>query len=101
MPLGEPIHDDDSFDAKVEVLLAERPAVVSFAFAWPPSDVVDRLRSAGMEVWVTLNEASETAWADALGVEVVEIAAAGHLAALEDPEAVAGALAALHREASE
>lgn len=67
--LGEPIHDDDSFDAKIEVLLTERPAVVSFAFAWPPADVVDRLREAGIEVWVTVNDASETAWAEELGVD--------------------------------
>jgi len=67
--LGSPIHDDDAFDAKVEVVLAERPALVSFSFAWPPADVVDRLRSAGIEVWVTLNEAGETAWADELGVD--------------------------------
>lgn len=67
--LGDPVHDDDSFDAKVEVVLAERPALVSFSFAWPPADVVDRLRAAGVEVWVTLNDASETAWADELGVD--------------------------------
>lgn len=67
--LGDPVHDDDSFDAKVEVVLAERPALVSFSFAWPPADVVDRLRAAGIEVWVTLNDASETAWADELGVD--------------------------------
>ncbi|MFW5471828.1 NAD(P)H-dependent flavin oxidoreductase [Knoellia sp. CPCC 206450] len=69
--LGESVHDDDSFDAKIEVVLAERPAVVSFAFAWPPADVVDRLRAAGIEVWVTLNDAGETAWADALGVDAI------------------------------
>lgn len=69
--LGESIHDDDSFDAKIEVVLAERPAVVSFAFAWPPADVVDRLRAAGIEVWVTVNDAGETAWADALGVDAI------------------------------
>lgn len=69
VPLGDPVHDDDAFDAKVEILLAQRPAVVSFAFAWPPADVVDRLRAAGIEVWVTLNDASETAWADELGVD--------------------------------
>ncbi|KGN39097.1 nitronate monooxygenase [Knoellia subterranea] len=67
--LGEPIHGDDSFDAKIEVVVSERPAVVSFAFAWPPADVVDRLRAAGIEVWVTVNDASETAWADELGVD--------------------------------
>lgn len=69
IPLGDPMHDDDSFEAKIEVVLAERPAIVSFAFAWPPADVVDRLRAAGVEVWVTINDASETAWADELGVD--------------------------------
>jgi nitronate monooxygenase len=71
VPLGEAIHDDDSFDAKVEVVLAERPAVVSFAFAWPPADVVDRLKAAGIEVWVTLNDPGETAWAEELGVDAI------------------------------
>ncbi len=69
--LGEAIHDDDSFDAKIEVVLAERPPVVSFAFAWPPADVVDRLRAAGIEVWVTVNDPGETAWAEELGVDAV------------------------------
>lgn len=69
--LGDAIHDDDAFDAKIEVVLAERPAVVSFAFAWPPAHVVDRLRAAGIEVWATLNDASETGWADELGVDAV------------------------------
>lgn len=71
VPLGEAIHDDDSFDAKIEVVLAERPAVVSFSFAWPAAGIVDRLKAAGIEVWVTLNEAAETAWADELGVDAV------------------------------
>lgn len=69
VPLGDAVHDDDFFHAKIEVMLAERPAVVSFAFAWPPADVVDRLRAAGIEVWVTVNDASETAWAAELGVD--------------------------------
>jgi nitronate monooxygenase len=67
--LGDPVHDDDSFEAKLEVVLAERPALVSFSFAWPPAVVVDRLRAAGIEVWVTLNDPGETAWADELGVD--------------------------------
>jgi len=67
--LGEPRWDDDDVDAKVEVLLAERPAVVSFAFAWPSAEVVDRLRRAGIEVWMTVNDAGETDWAVELGVD--------------------------------
>jgi len=67
--LGEPRYDDDSFDAKVEVLLEAAPSVVSFAFAWPPADVVARLQAAGVQVWVTLNEPAEVEWAEELGVD--------------------------------
>jgi nitronate monooxygenase len=67
--LGEARWDDDAFGAKVEVLLEEAPAVVSFAFAWPPAEVVTRLQRAGTQVWVTVNEPEEVAWAEALGVD--------------------------------
>jgi nitronate monooxygenase len=67
--LGEARWDDDSFAAKVDVLVEAAPAVVSFAFAWPPDDVVTRLQQAGVEVWVTLNEPDEVDWARELGVD--------------------------------
>lgn len=66
--LGTPHHDDDRFDDKVEMLLAERPPLVSFAIAWPPAEVVERLRADDIEVWVTLNDPREVDWAQALGV---------------------------------
>ncbi len=67
--LGTPRYDDDAFSAKVDVLVAAAPTLVSFAFGWPPADVVARLQAAGVEVWVTVNEASEVEWAEALGVD--------------------------------
>lgn len=67
--LGTPRYDDDHFAAKVDVLVEAAPAVVSFAFGWPPADVVTRLQQAGVEVWATLNEPSEVEWAQALGVD--------------------------------
>ncbi len=67
--LGEPRWDDDGFGAKVETLLADPPALVSFSFGWPPADVVDRLQRAGSEVWVTVNDAREVEWALALEVD--------------------------------
>lgn len=67
--LGRPRWDDDFFDAKVDLLVELAPAVVSFAFAWPPAEVVDRLQAAGVEVWVTVNEATEVQWAQELGVD--------------------------------
>ena len=67
--LGSPRHDDDSFAAKVDVLVEAAPSVVSFAFAWPPAEVVARLQAVGVQVWVTLNEPAEVEWAEALGVD--------------------------------
>ena len=67
--LGQPRWDDDFFGAKVDLLVEAAPAVVSFAFAWPPAEVVDRLQGAGVEVWVTVNEAAEVQWAQELGVD--------------------------------
>jgi nitronate monooxygenase len=69
--LGQARWDDDAFDAKVDVLAAAAPALVSFAFAWPPAEAVARLQGAGVEVWVTVNEPDETAWALELGVDGV------------------------------
>lgn len=67
--LGTPRYDDDFFAAKVDVLVDAAPALVSFAFGWPPADVVGRLQEAGTEVWVTVNEPSEVEWAEALAVD--------------------------------
>ncbi|MGO4340259.1 NAD(P)H-dependent flavin oxidoreductase [Pedococcus sp. 2YAF34] len=67
--LGEPRYDDDAFDAKVEVLVAAAPAVVSFAFGWPPAEVVARLQAVGCQVWVTVNDPQEADWARELGVD--------------------------------
>jgi nitronate monooxygenase len=69
VPLGEPRWEDDAFAAKVDLLVELAPAVVSFAFAWPPDDVVTRLQGAGSQVWVTLNAPAEVDWATALGVD--------------------------------
>src|SRR5689334_14985487 len=67
--LGTPHYDDDHFAAKVDLLVAAAPALVSFAFGWPPAEVVGRLQAVGTEVWVTVNEPSEVEWAAALGVD--------------------------------
>src|SRR5690348_15886031 len=69
VPLGTPRYDDDHFAAKVDLLVETAPTLVSFAFGWPPAEVVGRLQAAGTEVWVTVNEPSEVEWAEALGVD--------------------------------
>lgn len=67
--LGAPRYDDDFFAAKVDLLVEAAPALVSFAFGWPPADVVTRLQAVGTQVWVTVNEPTEVEWAEALGVD--------------------------------
>jgi nitronate monooxygenase len=67
--LGEPRYDDDAFAAKVDVLVDAAPAVVSFAFGWPPAEVVERLQAVGTLVWATVNDPAEVDWAVELGVD--------------------------------
>jgi nitronate monooxygenase len=79
--LGEPAHDDDGFDAKLEVVCEERVAVVSFTFGCPDASVFERLHRAGCDAWVTVTDPEEaaqaaTAGADALVVQGAE--AGGH-----------------------
>jgi nitronate monooxygenase len=78
---GEPRWEDDGWEAKLELLLSERPAVASFTFGCPPAATVAALREAGVEVWVTVTSPEEAslaaeAGADALIVQGVE--AGGH-----------------------
>lgn len=88
---GEPIWSDDHWRPKLDVILAERPAVVSFTFGCPGSAVLDALHRAGIEAWVTVTEAGEAeqaagAGADALVVQGVE--AGGHRGSFVDFDGV-------------
>lgn len=85
--LGEPRWSDDGWDEKLEVVLRERPAVVSFTFGCPPADVVASLRDAGCEAWCTVTTPAEAlvaadAGADMLVVQGAE--AGGHQGAYAD-----------------
>jgi nitronate monooxygenase len=78
---GDPVWSDDDWDAKVEVVLADRPAVVSFTFGCPEREVVESLHARGIAVWCTVTARSEAhvaaeAGADALVVQGSE--AGGH-----------------------
>jgi nitronate monooxygenase len=79
--LGDPRFDDDDWEAKLELMRAERPAVVSFTFGCPAGEVVDELHGADVAVWVTVTSAEEArvaheAGADGLVVQGTE--AGGH-----------------------
>jgi nitronate monooxygenase len=93
---GEPRFDDDGFEAKLELLRAEPPAVVSFTFGCPAPGVIASLPS---EVWVTVTRPDEArravaAGADALVVQGAE--AGGHRGSwADDDDAPLGLLALL------
>ena len=97
--LGEPRRDDDGWEAKLALAEELRVPVVSFTFGCPEPGVVERLRAAGCEAWVTVTSPAEArlardAGADALVVQGVE--AGGHRAVFDDEDAAdLGVLAAL------
>ena len=69
--LGAPRFDDDHYDDKVEIVIATRPAVVSFAFGCPSTELVRRCTDAGSEVWVTVTDATEAVTARDAGAHAV------------------------------
>jgi nitronate monooxygenase len=86
-PVGEPRSDDDDFAAKLEVLYAEPPEVVSFVFGCPPADVVAHLQDRGAAVWGSVTTPEEAAEAEAAGVDGLVaqgLEAGGHRATFSD-----------------
>jgi nitronate monooxygenase len=98
-PLGEPRWDDDGWDAKLSLVAADPPAVVSFTSGCPPPAVLARLREAGAEPWVTVtspDEARQAAAAGAAALVVQGAEAGGHRGSFsDDPEAPSYGLLAL------
>ena len=77
----EPREDDDDWDSKVELLVANPVPVVSFTFGLPSADVVQRLQKAGTQVFQTVTNPDEAEQAQALGVDglvVQSYSAGGH-----------------------
>ncbi|MGH9040694.1 MAG: nitronate monooxygenase, partial [Acidimicrobiia bacterium] len=65
--LGEARWDDDAWTAKIDVLLADPPPLVSFTFGCPPPDVLGDFRRAGALTAVTVTTPGEAAEAAAAG----------------------------------
>jgi nitronate monooxygenase len=81
--VGDPLFDDDGWDAKLEVLLEENVPVASFTFGCPSPSVTEELKRRGTFVIVTVTtheeaHAAAEAGADALCVQGME--AGGHRA---------------------
>jgi nitronate monooxygenase len=88
---GVPKWSDDEWRSKLELVLAEKPAMVSFTFGCPERGVFRDLHRAGIEAWVTVTEPDEAelateAGADALVVQGFE--AGGHRASFVDQDGV-------------
>lgn len=102
--LGEPRHDDDDYESKLDVVCEQAVPVVSFTFGCPSRAVVDRLHGVGTAVWVTITDVTEAlaaqgAGADALVVQGSE--AGGHRGGFSADDSSAGiGLLALLRSAA-
>lgn len=85
--VGEARYSDDEWEAKIDLLLEERPQVVSFTFGRPDRAVIERLHDAKCETWVTVTspeEATEAEQAGADGLVVQGAEAGGHRASFVD-----------------
>lgn len=85
--LGRPRHDDDGWEAKLELLAREGAAVVSFTFGCPSREAVDVLHRAGAEAWVTVTGPEEAGEAQAAGADVLVVQgveAGGHRGSFSD-----------------
>jgi nitronate monooxygenase len=67
--VGAASWDDDEFGAKVELLLADPPPVVSFTFGCPPRDVMRALQGAGATVVITVTSPDEAVVAQQAGAD--------------------------------
>lgn len=79
--VGHPVFDDDSFDAKVALLVEDRPAVVSFTFGCPDGAVIRALQEVGTRVWITVTSEQEARAAIAAGADALVaqgVQAGGH-----------------------
>jgi nitronate monooxygenase len=73
--------DDDGYPQKLELLLAEPVAVVSFTFGLPSVETVNRLHDVGTHVAATVTDRAEALAARAVGVDslvVQGVGAGGH-----------------------
>lgn len=90
--LGEARWDDDHWQAKLELVLDLRPAMVSFTFGCPGTDVLRGLTDRGVHTAVTVTTVAEAREAAARGATslVVQGPLAGGHRGTWDPDAVPG-----------
>jgi nitronate monooxygenase len=87
--LGDARYDDDGYAEKLELLRDLCPAVVSFTFGCPASEVTAALRESGIEAWVTVTSPAEARAAATAGADVLVLQGAeagGHRGSFTDGE---------------
>jgi nitronate monooxygenase len=85
--LGDPHWEDDDYGAKLEVVESTRVHLVSFTFGCPPSEIVDRLHRAGIEIAVTVTSVPEARLAAGTGTDLLVVQgteAGGHQGSFAD-----------------
>jgi nitronate monooxygenase len=79
------VEDDDDWQAKIELLVADPVPVVSFTFGFPDAAVIGALQRAGSTVALTVTSPDEARAATALGPDILVVQSAdagGHLGTL-------------------
>jgi len=96
---GEVRWSDDGWEAKLELIRRERPAVVSFTFGCPERQTVESLRTVGVAVWCTVTSVAEAETAAAAGADALVVQggeAGGHQGSfLREPRQVVPLLSLL------
>ncbi|MEU2036910.1 nitronate monooxygenase [Nocardia amamiensis] len=85
--LGDAKFDTDDWDAKLDLLVADPVAAVSFTFGCPSAAEIARLHAVGSEVWVTVTSPGEARVAVDAGADVLiaqGAEAGGHRASFVD-----------------
>jgi nitronate monooxygenase len=84
---GEPRWTDDEWEAKLDLVRREQPAVVSFTFGCADRETIEELHAAGIDVWCTVTSAAEAEHAGSAGVDALIVQggeAGGHQASFHD-----------------
>jgi nitronate monooxygenase len=90
---GEPVWNDDNYPAKVDLLVDQPVAVVSFTFGLPSAQDVERLRAVGSRIVVTVTNPAEARRAADVGADVLCVQgfeAGAHRGIFEDDGSPAG-----------
>lgn len=87
--VGNPRDDDDGWDAKLDIVLAAKPAAVSFTFGCPDAAVLARFTDAGILPIVTVTTPAEAAFAVTAGARALAVqgpGAGGHRGSFDQRE---------------